>query len=257
MNDCQKVLDLAVLAGELLLKNGAEIFRVQETMLRILSHYGVEESNVYVISNGIFASVNESRPDRCSAVRHVPLGQMHLGHIDAVNKISREITAGELTVEEASEKLKQSVCRLEPPWLLIFACGLGSGAFGYLFGGSLADSAAAFFIGCLLQVFLNISNRMNMSKFISYILGAALVTMGSAAAVLLNLPTSFDHVIIGAIIPLVPGTAFTTSIREFFNGDYISGSIHLIDALLTAICIATGVGAVLFILRGMGGFGIW
>ena len=49
-----------------------------------------------------------------------------------------------------------------------------------------------------------------------------------------------DKVIIGAIMPLVPGIAFTTSIRDFYNGDYLSGTIHLIDALLTAICIAVG-----------------
>ena len=35
MNHHQKVLELAVNAGEILLHNGAEIFRVQETMIRI------------------------------------------------------------------------------------------------------------------------------------------------------------------------------------------------------------------------------
>ena len=37
----------------------------------------------------------------------------------------------------------------------------------------------------------------------------------------------------------------TTSIRDFFNGDYISGAIRLIDALLIAACIALGVACVL------------
>lgn len=254
MNNSQSALYLAVLAGELLLKNGAEIFRVQETMIRILTHYGIKDYNVYVISNGIFATVNESGPDRLSAVRHVPLGSVHLGRIDAVNQISREIVSDTVTMEEAFQRLSSDLDRPEPPWLMILACGLGSAAFGYLFGGSLFDSLAAFFLGCILQIFLNFSVRAHMSKFIMYILGAALVTAGSALAVLFHLPTSFDHVIIGAIIPLVPGTAFTTSIREFFNGDYISGSIHLIDALLTAVCIATGVGGAIFCLRGIGGF---
>ena len=51
---------------------------------------------------------------------------------------------------------------------------------------------------------------------------------------------------------LVPGVALTTSIRDFFSGDYLSGSIHLIDALLTAVCIAAGVGVAMkiFILMG-------
>jgi uncharacterized membrane protein YjjP (DUF1212 family) len=49
---------------------------------------------------------------------------------------------------------------------------------------------------------------------------------------------------IGAIICLVPGVAFTTSVRDFFNGDYLSGTIHMVDALLVATSIAVGVGVV-------------
>ena len=53
-----------------------------------------------------------------------------------------------------------------------------------------------------------------------------------------------DKIIIGGLIILVPGMPFTTSIRDFFNGDYLSGTIRLIDALLVAVCMAIGVGIV-------------
>jgi uncharacterized membrane protein YjjP (DUF1212 family) len=58
-----------------------------------------------------------------------------------------------------------------------------------------------------------------------------------------------DKVIIGSIMPLVPGIAFTTSIRDFFNADYLSGTIHIIDALLTAFSIAVGVGTIMTFYR--------
>ena len=63
----------------------------------------------------------------------------------------------------------------------------------------------------------------------------------------LGLPLLYDKTIIGSIMPLVPGIALTTSIRDFFNGDYLSGAIHMIDAILTAFCIAVGVGTVMTI----------
>ena len=63
----------------------------------------------------------------------------------------------------------------------------------------------------------------------------------------------FNHIVIGSIIPLVPGVSLTTSVREFFNGDYVSGTIHLVDALLTAICIALGVGVAIFLFTSLGG----
>ena len=63
---------------------------------------------------------------------------------------------------------------------------------------------------------------------------------------------SLDKIIIGSIIRLVPGIALTTSIRDFLGGDYLSGTIRMIDAFLVGGCIAIGVGAVvmLYVLAG-------
>ena len=36
----------------------------------------------------------------------------------------------------------------------------------------------------------------------------------------------------------------TTSIRDFFHSDYLSGTIRMFDALLVGGCIAIGVGVV-------------
>ena len=60
----------------------------------------------------------------------------------------------------------------------------------------------------------------------------------------LHLGDHLDQVVIGSIIPLVPGLSFTNSIRDIADGDYISGSVRMLDALLVSICIAVGVGAV-------------
>ena len=57
-----------------------------------------------------------------------------------------------------------------------------------------------------------------------------------------------DMIIIGSIIRLVPGVALTTSIRDFFHSDYLSGAIRMLDALLVGGCIAMGVGVVVKLL---------
>lgn len=252
--DSRYALDLAGLAGTLLLKSGAEIFRVQETMIRILNHCGYPNHNVYVISTGIFATVNEGQEDRCSLVRHVPLGSVHLDYISEVNEISRDLEDDRLTPQEASTRLHEihTEVSLERKRLITLASGLGSAAFCYLFGGSLLDSFFALILGVELQLFL-FGASSHMPKFLACIGGSLLVTLGSACFAQLCPETSFDYMTIGSIIPLVPGVAFTTSIREFFNEDFLSGIIHLVDALLTAVCIAAGVGGALIFLRMMGG----
>lgn len=57
----KEILTLAVEIGDCMLRNGAEIYRVEDTVVHILSSYEVEEFDVYVLSNGIFASANENR----------------------------------------------------------------------------------------------------------------------------------------------------------------------------------------------------
>lgn len=252
--DSRYALDLAGLAGTLLLKSGAEIFRIQETMIRILNHCGYPNHNVYVISNGIFATVNEGQEDRCTLIRHVPLGSVHLDYISEVNEISRELESNLLTPEEASDRLHgiHIEVTLERKRLITLACGVGSAAFCYMFGGSLLDALFALLLGVVLQLFL-FGASGHMPKFLACIGGSLLVTLGSAAFAWLCPQASFDNMVIGSIIPLVPGVSFTTSIREFFNEDYLSGIIHLVNALLTAVCIAAGVGGALLFARMIGG----
>lgn len=246
----KEILSLAVETGDALLRNGAEVYRVEDTVKHILEAYEIENYDVYVLSNGIFASANENRDDACSMIRHVPLGTTHLGRIAALNQLSREICSHQCSLLDAWERLE--TCKnipFPPKWSQYFFCGLGSGCFGYLFGGTPVDAVFAFFIGAVLKIFLIRNTGNRTSKFITNILGSALVTLLAMLVLSTGISVQYDKIIIGAIMPLVPGIALTTSIRDFFNGDYLSGAIHMIDAILTAFCIAVGVGAVITIYR--------
>lgn len=246
----KEILSLAVEMGDALLRNGAEVYRVEDTVMHILKAYEIEDYDVYVLSNGIFASANEDKDDACSMIRHVPLGSTHLGRIAALNQLSREICTQECSLRDAWIRLEE--CKSIPyskPLIRIFFCGLGCGCFGYLFGGKPFDAVIAFFIGMLLQVLLDTLKHHRNSKFITNIFGSAFVTLLALILLGFGTPIHYDKVIIGSIMPLVPGIALTTSIRDFFNGDYLSGAIHMIDAVLTAFCIAVGVGAVITIYR--------
>lgn len=246
----KEILALAVETGDALLRNGAEVYRVEDTVMHILEAYEIEDYDVYVLSNGIFASANEDKDDACSMIRHVPLGSTHLGRVAALNQLSREICAQECSLQDAWTRL--DACKSIPyskQHVRVFFCGLGCGCFGYLFGGTPLDGVIAFFVGMLLQLFLDLLKRGKNSEFITNILGSAFVTLLALILLAVGIPIHYDKIIIGAIMPLVPGIALTTSIRDFFNGDYLSGAIHMIDAVLTAFCIAVGVGAIITIYR--------
>ncbi len=234
---------LAVSIGEQLLKNGGEVSRVEDTVRRILQHYNYTNHSVYTISNGIFVTVDERGDRPISCVRNVPSWSTNLGKIAELNKLSREICSDKCSVEEAEDRLKHIAdMQYTELSLQVLGTAVGSAAFCFVFGGKWPDMIVAFVIGFLLKSILELSSRKGVSKFIGQILGSLMVTIIAVTCYQFINVIQVDAVIIGSIMLLVPGVALTTSVRDFFGGDYLSGSIHLIDALLTAMCIAAGVG---------------
>ena len=98
----QDVCDLSVRAGEILLENGAELFRVEDTIRRINRAYGIRSSRDFVLSNGIFLTAGSDDEGYYARVQHIPLSSSHLDRVAAVNQLSREITEGRHTVPEAN-----------------------------------------------------------------------------------------------------------------------------------------------------------
>lgn len=103
MPESKVTLNLAISVGEVLLKSGGEIYRVQETVSRILEAYGIEDYHVFVITNGIFATVYEQREDAGSMVRYVPIGEVNLQRVAEINQLSREICEKKCSISEAFE----------------------------------------------------------------------------------------------------------------------------------------------------------
>ena len=84
----RRIMDFIMVAGQTLLENGAEVFRVEQTMEIMARSFHLREFHVYVLTNGIFASAGTAE---ISEVRNVPVRTTHLGRVAAVNALSREI----------------------------------------------------------------------------------------------------------------------------------------------------------------------
>lgn len=257
--DLKKVVGLALNAGRVLLKSGAEIFRVDETILRICKRYHVENVDTFVLSHAIFISASTEEEEIFSKVKHVPLSSTNLEVVAEVNDLSRRITAGMVNLEEAQQELE----RIEqtPPKKdihLILASGLGSGAFGYFLGASAMESLCAFFIGCVLYVWVLFAGRHKLSKMIINIVGGLLITtLAVMLFKLIPIGLKIDGMIIASILPLVPGVAFVNAIRDIADSDFLSGTVRMIDAVLVFLYIAIGVGMALSVFSNwIGGLGV-
>ena len=204
--------------------------------------FHLREFHVYVLTNGIFASAGTAE---ISEVRNVPVRTTHLGRVAAVNALSREIAQTDMPLDEAESRLVLAR-RIPFPkdWVQLLSGMGGAFSFAMIFGGTLRAAIAASIAGLAANWYLLWCGRHDLPGGFQKITTAALITL---ICILLCdlLGTAASHAIIGALMILTPGIAFTMGIRDFVHGDYLSGTIRMIDALLIAASIAIGTGLVL------------
>ena len=132
----RRIMDFIMAAGQTLLENGAEVFRVEQTMEIMARSFHLREFHVYVLTNGIFASAGTAE---ISEVRNVPTRTTHLGRVAAVNALSREIAEGSMSLDEAESRLVLAR-RIPFPknWVQLVSGMCGAFCFALIFGGTVA-----------------------------------------------------------------------------------------------------------------------
>lgn len=247
--DIVEVMDFVMEVASVMILNGAEIFRIEETITHICNHYDVKEANAFVMSNGVFISAKINDKESYSGVKHIPLTNSHLGVITAINDLSRNICFGQTSLGEAKETL--SIIKkmpMKPKWFRMLAAGYGSAGFCYLMGASFLDTCLVFVIAMLLYIFILFCEKHQLSKVIENTVGGGIacgicvVLYGITGNVL---DFDLNKVIIGSILPMFPGLVFVNSVRDVANSDILSGIIKMTNALLVFVYVAIGVGVVL------------
>lgn len=236
--------DLVTRMGRDMLTNGSEIFRTKQAMHIAARRMGLEEFEVYLLTNGIFATMSLEGKLYSSRIFQVPLSPIMLNRVDELNALSRRIGEGACSPEEFSEELDRiEAIPMPAPGVQVFGAGIGSLGFCYLFRGTVADSFVALTAGLLLWAFvLWVLRDVIPSKSMRTSAAAFFVAFLVCLMYRLGWGDSLDSIMIGAIFPLVPGVPLTNAFRNFTENDYLSGLIRLIDTLLTAGALAVGVG---------------
>lgn len=254
------VMDLVVDMSQLMIRNGAEIFRVEETIQHISKHYEVEDVNAFVMSNGIFISAKIDETRGYSKVKHIPLSSSHLGIVTALNDLSRNICFGKISLEEAKAELEEiKKIPATPRWFRTVAAGFGSAGFCYLLGATLVDTSITCIIAMIIFAFIIFCEKHQLSRVIQNTMGGAIacaICVCLYALVGDTMVFSLDKVIIGSILPMVPGLPFVNAVRDVANNDILSGLIKLTNALLVFVYVAIGVGVVLSLSTNIVGMGV-
>lgn len=237
-------MDVCLLAGEIMLKYGGETYRVEETIERMAKSASLSNIHCFATTTGIFLSFEEKeeKDDLMQMVRIDERAQ-DLSKVADVNQVSREFVEGKINIEEAYKKL-QDIAKAPmqyPLWLIHLAAGIAGSGFSYLFGGGLADLLPAFIAALMSSIVVVEIERQLKIRFAADFVAAFAGGTIAIILVFIGLGSNLDQIIIGSLMPLVPGVPLTNAVRDLMAGDLLAGLSRGAEALLTSLSIATGI----------------
>jgi len=249
--EAKRLLSMAILAGKIMLENGAETYRVEDTISRICNARSfITYSEPFVIPTGILLAIGFD-DNILTYIQRTKSKTIDLNKITLVNEFSRNFVNTEMTIDEGYRYLEVIDRKIAyPNFVNVLFGGFAGGFFSLLFGSSFIDSICAFIISMIVVKTNNILDKVNNIFFINNFIAAALGTLLAILSVKLGLGNNMDKIIIGLIMPLVPGVAITNAARDSMLGDFLAGMSRGLEAVIVALSVAFGVGFMLIIFHG-------
>ncbi|MBS2967684.1 threonine/serine exporter family protein [Metabacillus sp. KIGAM252] len=240
-----EIMDVCLLAGKIMLQSGAETYRVEDTMTRMAAAFGFSHSHSYVTPTGIIFSVEGKEPTKTKLIR-IAERTTDLEKVALVNGISRKISSGEFTADEAYQELKivERASHTYPLWVQGVAAAVSSGCFLIMFMGKWPDFLPAVIAGGVGFISLIYFHRLVPIKFFSEFLASFLIGLLAFLFVKTGAGMEVDKIIIGSVMPLVPGLLITNAVRDLMAGHLVSGLSKGAEAFLTAFAIGSGIALV-------------
>lgn len=242
--DYYLLADLAVKIGHKLAVSGAETFRVEETMRRIIASYGID-GEVFAIPGAVAVSFEAANSKPLTIMKRVGFHGNNLEAVEKINALSRRICAEIPEPQEAERWFAETVSSMRSYSVPVYYLGSFMAAAGFccVFGGSGRDWLWAGLCGLIFGLLSRVLDRLEVNPFFSTIAESFAMAVPAYVAAGLGLADCAPAIVIGALMLLVPGLLITNSMRDIIYGDTSSGVTRIVQVLLSAFAIAMGAAA--------------
>lgn len=249
MNDLETLTAINEI-GYLLLKHGAEIYRVEESIQRMCEGLGFHDVEVFAIPSYFTLSLTLHDGTPYHSSKRSRTNRIHLDHLYELNCLVRQISNQELTLEQINQKIHYIKHQKLNFQLILIGYIVSAAMFCVFFGGGFDEMIVSAIIGFVLYYFIYLMELLNMNTIVRTILSSMVLASIAIIAHKINIINDQQSVITGTLMLLVPGIAITNSLRDIIGGDFVSGLSRMIEAILIAASIAIGVGVMMMLLKG-------
>lgn len=241
VRESRKALQTALNIGAQMLSSGAEISRVEDSIIRMCRAFGAETVECFAITYVIVVTISGENLTGLTEIRRINTFDRNMYKLTELNALSREICETQMNPEQASQRLREIENRKSYSLsgkMFIFA--LISLSFTLFFGGSMKDMAVSALIGVLIAPVENVLSRSAMNRFIQVFLCSVVAGLLSIVMAGIWRGVSSELVSIGNIMIFIPGVIFTCAVQEIFSNNMLSGLTRLAEAVIISLVIATG-----------------
>lgn len=240
--DYDRLLNMGADLGRLLMTSGAEIYRTEESVNRLLTAYGLDPQ-VFSIPTCLIVSVNTPEGAPVTRMCRIPAHGTDMELLERCNALCRRLCRETPPVEEAQrlvDELDKHYRRFSAKTVLL-GYAAAPAFFALFFGGGIRDSLSAAVAGLAVGACVLFGHRFIGSNiFFRTVICSAVAALTALLLVRAGLGQTLDAITIGTLMVLVPGMALTNAMREIMAGDIISGLSRTAETLLVATAIALG-----------------
>lgn len=239
--DPDRLLNFVSELGIRLIRNGAEIYRVEESIYRVLRAYDYSEAEVFAIPSFIFTNILHDGKNYSKMIT-VRTSVNNLERLSKINDLCRRICNERIPIDDAEKELRQIISgKCYPPLVSYLAYGIVAAFFTLFYGGGLLDALISFSSGLIVKFAVSSTKKLRVNPFFSNIAASAMLAVIPTLLSYLSRDIHLDKIIIGAIMLLVPGVAIMNVMRDVLEGDMLTAVTKFAEVLLVAVGIAIGI----------------
>lgn len=246
-----RLLDLCLRFGAKLLAAGAETFRVEDSIQRIIQAYGRKAVSAFAIPTLLLITFQDEDGSIYTSSRRIVNRGTDFNRLDALNSLSRTLCSGNRKSLDFFSSQLEDIAALEqyPLQITILAAVVVAVGFAYVFGATVQDMFFAGLVAFIVKSFQEFLNRLKLNSTYVNLLSSFIAGASMEWLAVLSLVLNPQTATVAVIMNLVPGMLITTSIHDIVNKDFTSGLNKLVEATFIALALAIGTGIAVILLR--------
>ena len=250
--DYNRIVEGILDIGEAMLKSGAENFRLEDGLYRMLKSYGFTRYDVFVIPSNIQVTVKTPEGKFITQIRHIESWEMDGDRLDYLNNLSRYVCEHKPDEQKIKEKFQEIMNRKQQhPAVRYLAGVMGGTGFAVFFGSNFQDAVLAVLVSLMIVFVGNWLSKREGNLLIYNLILAFLAEVIIIEAAKYGIVQHPDRIMIGIVMLLISALGTTNGIRELLQRDFISGSINIMNSLLGAAGIAFGIALAMLFLESL------